>query len=120
VARRSRPNFLAGSPITARRWHVAARKRSRPKSVSFPCYVLAGSGSTTPDIGAAYRNRTDDLRITRVFPCAGHGGSMPAPASGSRVAAGGNHWLLTVVRGHLRGTLDGDAWRSGHAEGNSA
>jgi hypothetical protein len=25
------------------------------------------------DLGAAYRNRTDDLRITRVFSCVAHG-----------------------------------------------
>src|SRR5215470_8692890 len=59
------------------------------------------------ELGAAYRNRTDDLRITRVFPWVVRG-SKPAQASCSQVAAGGDRWLLMAVRGHLGDTrLDG-------------
>ena len=47
------------------------------------------------------------------------GGVKPALASCSQVAAGGNSWLLTVVRGHLGGTLDGDARRPAPVSGGA-
>src|SRR5260370_22825860 len=42
------------------------------------------------------------LRITRLSPTAL---SWPTPrlTSGSQIAAGGNYWLLTAVRGHFGG-----------------
>jgi hypothetical protein len=33
----------------------------------------AARGAEGSDLAAAYRNRTDDLRITRVFPCVARG-----------------------------------------------
>jgi hypothetical protein len=49
-----------------------------------------------------------ELRITRVFPCVARGfKALPAPASCSQVAAGGDRWLLMAVRGHLGGTRSG-------------
>jgi hypothetical protein len=50
------------------------------------------------DLGAVYRNQTDDLRITRVFPCIARG-FKSALASCSQVAAVGDHWLFGDVSG---------------------
>src|SRR5436305_1491897 len=52
--------------------------------------------------GAAYRNRTDDLRITRVSQCVARGFKSRS-ASYSQVDAGGDRWLLMAVRGHFGG-----------------
>src|SRR5262249_45632708 len=46
---------------------------------------------------------TDDLRITSGFSCVARGLNLVA-ASGSQVAAGGDCWLLTAVRGHFGDT----------------
>jgi hypothetical protein len=43
-------------------------------------------------LGAAYRNRTDDLRITRVFPCVARG-------LATRVYVGGYTVPLVVIIG---------------------
>jgi hypothetical protein len=46
-----------------------------------------------------------ELRITRVFSCVAYGfKARLILASGSRVAAGGDRWLLMAVWGHLGGT----------------
>src|SRR5262245_55325405 len=55
-------------------------------------------------LGAAYRNRTDDLRITSVFPCVARG----FKACASFMFAGCCWWRSLVVdgcSGHLGGTL---------------
>ena len=52
------------------------------------------------------QNGHADLRITSVNQAAPHR-SMPRLSLGPLCAGGGGHWLLTAVRGHHRGTLDG-------------
>ncbi len=57
-------------------------------------------------MGAAYRNRTDDLRITSLSSTVL--GMLRLPLRRVRqIAASGGYWLLTAVRGHLGGTIGG-------------
>jgi hypothetical protein len=51
----------------------------------------------------ATNSASAELRITSVFPCVARGFKACA-ASSSQIAAGGDRWLLTAVRGHLGDT----------------
>ena len=62
---------------------------------------------TEPPVAVAYRNRSDDLRITSVSRAL-VAWFKSVLASCSQVGGGGGRWLATAVRGDLgdTGTLD--------------